>query len=486
MPQIVKQKNKNKFGSFHFIVWGFNSIAGFSFLITLGTIFSKVGNYFILIFIISGIMAIGITFLFGKLAKYYGKNGGSLYYINKGFNEKGAIIGFFQMIQNPLFSSIIPLAFVWIFTGVGLHSVTNDLSKEFYIFIIGFVIFLFISLIPLWGFTPANLSLYILWSMKWLILLIVFVLCCFRLQYFINNIFHNHYKPSNFNYFSIITSTMIFFFSFSGVESMSAISEDLENPKKNILKTIITVGIIILLFYFLYYYFILGVLGVKLLPVPGKNNSNPLNLIFKSFGYTLTWGNGGINSLVIILLIIGQIGNKFSARSADAWENSRIISAFAKLEYIPKKFSNKNKKGILYNALITDIIVTVILIIIFLIGNYFSIIRLDEIMESATYITMIIYIFSFLAFFKIQKINPDFKKQITLTNNIYIFMVFCLLIFIWINYNIFIIIKLIQHFQHPNNPAYKNAFQMLIPVIITIIVYIFGKIILRNNNKEFI
>ena len=379
----IKPKGKKLLTPRKMFLWGFNLIVGYTFLISFGSIFEGLGNWMPLIIVGSSIIAFFAGLSFGKLSSYFGRNGGPLLYTHAVFGKKaGAIVGMYQLLQLPVLASTVAIGFAWAFTGIHTGG-GSDLSTQWYILIGALVLYFVFSIVPRYSFTTNQISLYILWILKWLIIVAMIIVALTELRHFGDNIARNGYVPRGLTYWTFIVSFLNFFFAFGGFEAVASVSDDLEDSEKNIPKVLASIIITICIFYLGFYFIIVGALGVFDANNPNNANGipvgttkleeyNPVNSIFanlisRTSSTSLSFGAGAAGIILALALIITQISNKAASKLQSAWANTRILAAYSDCGYLPVRFSKKTFNDRYGNSFWLDFIISAVFSIIFIV-----------------------------------------------------------------------------------------------------------------------
>lgn len=387
------------------VVWGFNLIVGYTFLISFSSVFNQAGNIMPVIIILGAFLALISGIAFGKMSQYFNRNGGVLLYTRAAFGQKaGGIFGMFQLLQLPIVASTVAIGFAWAFTGI------NNLQNNVFILSGALILFLVLSIIPRYNFTTNRTSLLILWVMKWFIIVAMAILALVEIKHFTQNIAHNSARSSFQNYWTFTEATVTFFFAFGGFEAVASMTDDLEDSKHNMIKVLVMIIIFVCLFYIIYYFLIVGPLGVNSnpksidnvgIPIGGayKTNDsfNPINSIFAKIFYNsdpskLKFGAGALGTILSLLLVLTQIANKGASRLQAGWANTRIISAYASCGYLPYSFLSKNKYGQYVVAFWFDFVIAFIFSLLFI---FFRIFKLNFLYSGALGVVAYISFFQY-------------------------------------------------------------------------------------------
>ena len=500
---ISENKNKKPFWTPRkMIFWGFNIIAGYTFLITLGQTYFKLGNFLPLVLILSSFIAFVSGIAFGRLSSHYGKNGGTLIFARHAFGKKiGGLMGFFQIMQLPIVSAIFPLSTVWLFNGLSINKI--QISDQWYMYVLGMLLLGLISIIPIFNFTSNKVSLTIMWTFKWIVVIFSIVLCLSQVRHFSTNII-NGYKPtSSYNYFLIIQAIITFFFAFGGFEVIGAQAEDIENSKTKILTIILTVIIMVAVFYLFYYFLILGALGPNgkagSTGLPAVSNDNRIgNNLNKLIAVTFYGGNMSkilgsvIGVLIIVLVLITQFSSKISARLQYGWSNSRIIEAYATAGYLPSLFANKSKYHKSYPAFLLDIFITMTLALFFVLISFFGKFLISGAIDIVSYISFMQYLGALIAIMCLKFKNKKFK--VNFIELILYIIVSCTIILLLFSYMIGGFINFVDYFKTTSNNRSLNNLSIGITSLFLVVIFIVGITLVacsfifkwdKNNVKQF-
>ncbi len=499
MISIFKSKIDNKkYNLPYFIFFGFNTAFGYSFLITIGNAFSKGGNYTGLIILISCFLTMGSGLIFGKLSKRFKYNGGAYHYATNAYSKYvGGICGIFQSLINPFYSAVVPLGIVWIFNGIAINGNSN-ISHEWWIYGLALLIFIAVSLIPIFGFAKTNKYLNVMLIIKLSVFIFLAIVALTKINNFNQNIFHNagtvkgyvsngqfHYKTIKETFSTLIPAIFLIFFAFEGSENLTTMRNDVIHPEKNIVKATVLAPLFIGIAYIIYFYLFLGSVGSNtstggMVHQDGSgsaasNNIGP-NVVNTLLGITIKvpgFDNaaGPIGIVLALYLIISQISNKSSGRLQDAWETSRIFSSLSRDGYLPKTFYKKNKYGQFKFSIYLDLLISSSIAILFIILNYFDSIVFTTILSTTSLITFVVFIITGCSFFKLQKKEKSFK-QTSLVNFFAGFSLF-LYISLFICYFIVGLLNLIGMAEN-KLPASPNNYGILISLSIVLVFFIIG------------
>lgn len=472
--------------------WGFNIIAGYTFVIGLSQVFTGVGNWLPMLFIISAFVAFGSGLSFGRMACRFNKNGGTLLYVRRTFGRSASgFAGMYQLLQMPLLTASIPITTVWLFsalkTGSGHH-----LDKMWYIYVLGFLVLLVACMIPALGFTSSELTLYILWFFKWAVVILIFILAFIEIKSFPHNIFHNGYNPMTKKsagssvkvYEQLVTSLITFFFAFGGFEAVAAQTEDIKDGKSKIVSILLKMIMAVCVFYLFYYFFFLGALGASTSPstpsLVSDNSSdpNPINnllaVIFNK-GTLILAGSGMI--VLFVINVILQVLNKSSSRIQCGWGNAKIIASYAEVGFLPKVFYEKNKYNKRSWALGLDIAICLTFSLIFLGLSFGGKYLIFGVLDIISYISFMQYFIVTICCIVLHFKKSDKFKLATWELIYYLFIVTVIAVFVG-SYTVIGFSNLHQYIiassAEKADPQFKANLTVMIDVIMLTIIFVFA------------
>ncbi|MCR8746257.1 APC family permease [Romboutsia lituseburensis] len=330
-----------KLGFWSIVLLGINAIIGSGIFGLPGQAYSNIGPSSILILGFCMILAVSIALCFAEAGSWFEGDGGPYLYAKEAFGDFiGFEVGFMKWAV-----SMIAWATMANFFAVTLSSVWPQAAEPLTKNIIIGILVVGLGLINLMGVKQSK-NLNNIMTVGKLIPLIVFIAVGI---FFI--------KGSNFKPFVIIpegqTTSSAFvavsislFYAFTGFESLAVAAKDMENPKKNVPKALVTVMFIVSVVYVLVLAISIGVLGPQLSGATNPVADAATKIMGPIGGYIITIGTiisvGGIN-------IASSI---FTPRSATALVDQGLL---------PKPMSKTNKNGAPYVAITVSIIGTLLI-----------------------------------------------------------------------------------------------------------------------------
>lgn len=231
--------NKKSFGLWSAIFLGIGSMVGAGIFIVIGQAGAIAGNLVIASFVIAGLIALLCGYSLSKLAITYPSRGGIIEYLVQSYGE-----GIFSGTLGVLFyfAQLISIAAVSKSFGTYASTYMSSGVNEFNINMFSFIVLAIFVIINLLG------AVFISRIESWIVLIKLIALSIFSISamYFIEpSHFNLTNNPSSIN---ILYSLGLTFFAFQGFSVITNSVEDMDNPSKIMLKsmvmTIILVGIL--------------------------------------------------------------------------------------------------------------------------------------------------------------------------------------------------------------------------------------------------
>lgn len=309
---------------------------------------ATVGSISFISWIFTGLGAISLALVFGKVSALFPKTGGPYAYSREGF---GDFIGF-QCAFCYWLSAWIGNAAIAIACVGYLGFFFKALSNPFASFIVAAGLIWFFTYVNVTGIRKAGMMQSITTVLKLIPLLAVVI---FGWKYF-----HISYLTSDFNVTiphrsalsAISYAATLTLWGFLGIESATVPADSVENPKKNIGRStvIATIGVAIL--YILSMMAVMGILPNELLQKSTSPFADASTLIFGHIGG--------------IIIAIGAIISCLGALNGWILLQGQIAMAAAEDGLFPfaNFFARKNNNGVPANATImTSVLVTIILLV---------------------------------------------------------------------------------------------------------------------------
>ncbi len=324
---------KKAFGLWSAVFLGIGSMVGAGIFVLLGEAGAIAGNLVWVSFIIGGIVALLSGYSLGKLAIAYPSRGGIIEYLVQCYGE-----GFFSGSISILLylSALVALAMVAKTFGTYATMMLFNHYSIFWVDIFTIVVLFTFMMINLLGSSTTAFSENIIVIFK-LAVLIIFTIATF---FYINpELLLPKNAPPPFN---ILASVGLTFFAYEGFRVITNTVEDLENPKKNVLRAMI---IAISLVMVLYVAVTIAVFG-----------NLPLEEIIKAKDYVLAeaakpaFGEKGF-----IIMSIAALVSTASSINANLYAVTNVTYQMAKEGQLPKVYQKnvlKSTEGLIISTFI--------------------------------------------------------------------------------------------------------------------------------------
>ena len=324
---------KKAFGLWSAVFLGIGSMVGAGIFVLLGEAGAIAGNLVWVSFIIGGIVALLSGYSLGKLAIAYPSRGGIIEYLVQCYGE-----GFFSGSISILLylSALVALAMVAKTFGTYATMMLFNHYSIFWVDIFTIVVLFTFMMINLLGSSTTAFSENIIVIFK-LAVLIIFTIAAF---FYINpELLLPKNAPPPFN---ILASVGLTFFAYEGFRVITNTVEDLENPKKNVLRAMI---IAISLVMVLYVAVTIAVFG-----------NLPLEEIIKAKDYVLAeaakpaFGEKGF-----IIMSIAALVSTASSINANLYAVTNVTYQMAKEGQLPKVYQKnvlKSTEGLIISTFI--------------------------------------------------------------------------------------------------------------------------------------
>lgn len=369
---------KKAFGLWSAVFLGIGAMVGVGIFIVIGEAGAIAGNLVIWTFIMGGLIALLAGYSLAKLALVYPSRGGVIEYLVQEYGE-----GFFSGSAGVLFylSQLIGLAAVCKSFGVYAATYIHSAHDPFWINTFAIGVLAFFTIINLIGASIVAKSENLIVIVKLAALLIFVGVALFFID---PSRLRSSEAPPLINLFYALG---LVFFAYQGFSLITNTVEDMENPRKNMLRAIvISIGFVTLL----YVATAIAVLG-----------NLPLEEVIKAKDYALAeaakpiFGSVGFKIMAAVALI-----SAMSAINATLYAATQISYDLARKGELPKIYEYnifRSTEGLIVSALL------IVPMVLFL--------NLEEIATIASIVILIIQGFVHLGHcFKIKRTgaNPVF------------------------------------------------------------------------------
>lgn len=386
--------NKGKMGLMSIILLGFNSIIGTGIFLLPNKVMALVGPAALLVTVFDAILVISIAMCFAEAGGMFRKNGGPYVYAKEAFGDfVGFEVGFMKWAIAIIAWATMTVGFAEALMGLlpaGIFPNPN-VAKA----IIVTIIVVLLTGLNLSGIKTTKIVNNIVTTGKLLPLIIFIAVGLF----FINGGNFTPFFVPGTNADGTVMSggaaigaaALVIFYAFTGFENIAVAAEDMENPEKDVPKSILLVILLCSVFYIAIIGIAIGILGPSL-----ANENAPIQAAF-----TKIIGNAG-KYLVGAGTIISIGGINIAASIG----TPRSGAALANDGLIPRVVAKKNSKDVPALAIIITGIFTLIL------GLYGSLIGSFAVLAAISVVSRFAqYVPTCLSIMVLRKKRPDLKAS---------------------------------------------------------------------------
>lgn len=372
-----------KLGFSSIILLGINTIIGAGIFLFPHLSMKIMGPGSILAVMITGTMVLALASCFAEAANLFSKNGGPYVYVKEAFGSfAGFQVGFVKwIIQVVTWSSsacafTIALGKIW--TPANQSIVQNTIIV---CFIVG------LAVVNYLGVNCSKVLNNIITVSKLIPILLFLIVAFFAFK--VEN-FTPFFINGKLDSAALGETCLLWFYAFSGFESIAVASEDMDNPKRNLPRAILIVMVCVLLFYLLIHALSIGVLGHELYTESAAIQV-ALSRIIGPIGFVI-----GLGGMLISITGI-NIANAFIA--------PRCAVALAEDKMLPPCFLKKSRFG---SPSIAILVSTCIALVVAFSGSYVTLVKVSVVAGFLQYIP------TCLAILKFRKSKKHFKRSFTI------------------------------------------------------------------------
>ena len=363
---------------------GIGAIIGTGIFVLIGVASGLAGPAVVFSFIIAGLTALLTGLSSAELSSFITEEGGGYIYAHKAFGKlMGFVIGWVKSFDYIIGSSAVSIGFASYLTYF-----LNIAPLQSIIIAVATVWPIVLTILNLKGIketSKANTALVILKISA----LIVFILVG---TYYIMN----HFNISNYQPFfpngieGVFSGAAIIFFAFIGFNTITIVSEEVKNPKKNIPKAVLLSFSVSLFLYIGVALVAIGLLNWKILGLSSAPLEAALSIATNNFFIQKFISISALfaTTSVILSSIIGV---------------SRILFSMARKNLIPNVLSKISKNGTPFYSLILCGS-AIPLIVIFSTGN------LKELASIFNLGTLLTFAFINLSLLQLRRTSPNDKR----------------------------------------------------------------------------
>lgn len=332
--------------------------------------------------LVSGTGAILLALIFAQLSMQVSKGGGPHAYVEKAFGRRAA---FFIAWTYWLISWIGSIAIIG--AALGYLSPVLGISDSLSILLLQIAVVACITIVNILGVTIAGTLEIFLTIIKCTPLIIIPLVGLFYLNV---EHFQSFNNGNSSTLTSINTATLMTFWGFIGLETATATSGVIENPRKTIPRAIIIGTLIVAVFYFLNSFGVMGVVPPEILTNSQAPYVEAAQILF----------SGGWNVTIALMAFIACVG------TLNAWilTSGQIAVEAAKNGLFPSLFSKTNNAGAPYMSLLISFFCILPILCLTTTPNILT--GLNVIIDVSVIIFVFIYLFCTLAYMKINAKDP--------------------------------------------------------------------------------
>jgi len=363
---------------------GIGAIIGTGIFVLIGVASGLAGPSVIFSFIIAGLTALLTGLSSAELASFITEEGGGYIYVHKAFGKfVGFVIGWIKSFDYIIGSSAISIGFASYFTYFlnipPFHSIIITIATLWPIMLV---------ILNLKGIKETSKTNTILVFLK-ISALILFILVG---SFYI----FNHFNPANYQPFfpkgieGMFSGAAVIFFAFIGFNTITIVSEEVKNPKKNIPKAVFLSFSISLFLYIGVALVAVGLLNWKILGLSSAPLQAALSIATKNFFIQKFINISALfaTTSVILSSIIGV---------------SRVFFSMARKKLIPTTLSKISKNGSpLYSLILCGSAIP--LVVIFSTGN------LQELASIFNLGTLLTFAFINLSLLQLRRTSSNIKR----------------------------------------------------------------------------
>lgn len=349
-----------KFGLFSIVLLGINAIIGSGIFLIPNKVAAKVGNASLWVILFDAFLVMTLALCFAEMATRFKRNGGAYLYTKAAFGDfVGFEVGILKWVISLTSWAALSVAFATV-----LGQVIPSLSSPFMLKTIALSSIAILTLLNLRGVQASEVANNLLTISKLvpLIFLVAIGVFFIKFDYIVPS------SPLNVSGGEFASAVIIMFYAFTGFESLSIAAADMENPEKNIPKTIVIVMLFVSVFYLAIQAVVSGVLGPEL-----ANSKAPL-----ADALGLAVGNWGKQ-----LILIGSVISIGGINLAISFLTPRLAQSLAEDGNLPKALAKYNSSGVpVYAVLVSAALV----IPLALTGSFAKIAAINVVVRFSQYI----------------------------------------------------------------------------------------------------
>lgn len=330
---------KSKFGFWSIVLLGINAIVGTGIFLLPNKAYAIIGSASLGVLLFDALLAGCIALCFAEVAGFFSRNGGPYLYAKHALGDFwGFEVGVLKWIVIIIAWATMSVGFATAL-GAAFPSLGGDTNKD----IIASIIIILLTVLNIIGVNVSKILNNLITISK-LVPLFVFIAVGI---FFING---QHFTPvfpqDTYIDGSFAQAAVLLFFAYTGFEAIAVSAEDMDNPKKNVPRAIITVMIIVSVLYMAVLAVSIGVLGTDL-----ANTTAPVQDAFSAI----------IGPVGMYFVLAGTLLSMGGINFAQAYFAPRVATALAEDGMLPEILSKRNKNNVPYVAAIVTAIASLAL-----------------------------------------------------------------------------------------------------------------------------
>lgn len=394
----MSRTKKLGFGSVLAIVFGSQIGSG---IFVVPTSLAPFGLYSIFAWIIAGLGAIVLAFMFADLCSSFPKTGGPHVYVNEMFGRMAAFFtGWTYWLISWISSSVVVVTAV-----ACLHPFLGENQSPYLYLTLEVILLLALTYINCKSVVLSGKVEFVLTLMKFIPFVVVPAIIFQDFDLSKVCVFPSCENLSFENL--MLSATSIAFWCFIGVECATTPAGDVENPSKTIPRAIVLGTVSVALIYLINNVAIMGVIPSQQLAVSKAPFVDSISVVLgKNFSMII--------AIITSLVCIGTL---------NAWilTSSQISLGLAKDNLLPKVLTKKNKKGAPYLSVLISCLGMIPILILTKNESLSS--QINYIIDFSVKSFLLVYTICGLAYLKLA-LKLHCLKKITLAS---IALIFCLL-----------------------------------------------------------
>lgn len=349
-----------KFSLFSIVLLGINAIIGSGIFLIPNKVVSMVGGAGIWVILFDTLLVMTLALCFAEMAARFKRNGGAYLYTKAAFGEfVGFEVGILKWVISLTSWAALSVAFATV-----LGQVIPALGSPVILKVVSVASILFLSFLNLRGVRASEVANNLLTISKLVPLALLVVVGAF----FIKVDLMTPTSPMVLSGENFASAVIVMFYAFTGFESLSIAAADMENPEKNIPRTIVIVMVFVSVFYIAIHLVTTGILGEAV-----AQTKAPLA---EAFGAAVgEWGKQ--------LILIGSVISIGGINLAISFFTPRLAESLAEDGNLPRFMAKYGSRGTPYYAIIVS---TLLVIPLALTGSFAQIAAINVVVRFSQYI----------------------------------------------------------------------------------------------------